>query len=266
MFCLTICPPSSSISHAYLLPFLHLCHIHFLSQPSLLTKMQSLSGSFNPKHSLYLLSAYLYLCTALLLSQSFTLSTSLTLSPTFSPHSASLSPSLSFPSQQLHCPWVGANNVGPHGALRSPSREGRELQRTPITQCFKLGCGIKGSLTHGWLCGSALDHLWRRRAATGTRIPHWECVYMCVRTSVSCPLQSLVVRAPLQFIPGSYSMGNLPPPPSLPSSFPSLYTHAAMMSLWAPWTKQGALWGHQLVLPHGATWPMNGETPKPSTV
>lgn len=104
------------------------------------------------------------------------LSLCLPLSPLTLPHSLSLS----FPSQQLHCPWVGANNVGPHGALRSPSREGRELQRTPITQCFKLGCGIKGSLTHGWLCGSALDHLWRRRAATGTRIPHWECVYICV--------------------------------------------------------------------------------------
>lgn len=147
----TICPPVSSISHAYLLPFLHLCPIRFLSMPSPLTKMQSLSGSFYPKHFLKLLSAYLYPCATPLLSQSFTLSTSLCLSPTFSlsPLTLCLTLSLSSPSQQLDCPWVGVNNVGPHGALRSPSREGREHQRTPITQCFELGCGIKGSLTHG---------------------------------------------------------------------------------------------------------------------
>lgn len=147
----TICPPVSSISHAYLLPFLHLCPIRLLSMPSPLTKMQSLSGSFYPKHFLKLLSAYLYPCAAPLLSQSFTLSTSLSLSPTFSlsPLTLCLTLSLSIPSQQLDCPWVRVNNVGPHGALRSPSREGREHQRTPITQCFELGCGIKGSLTHG---------------------------------------------------------------------------------------------------------------------
>lgn len=80
-------------------------------------------------------------------SQSFTLSTSLCLP--LSPFPLPRPLSLSFPSQQLHCPWVGANNVSPHGAPCSPSREGGELQRTPITQCFKLGCGIKGSLTHG---------------------------------------------------------------------------------------------------------------------
>lgn len=42
-----------------------------------------------------------------------------------------------------------------------------------------------------------------------------ESVYMCVRTSVSCPLHSLAARAPLQFILGSYSMENLLPPTSL---------------------------------------------------
>lgn len=65
--------------------------------------------------------------------------------------------------------WTMSPHMRP---LCSFSREGREHQRTPITQRFKRAPGIKGSLTHGWLYGSALDHLYRRRPATDTRIPH----------------------------------------------------------------------------------------------
>lgn len=146
----TICP-LSPLSHMPICCPSFTSVLYSLSMPSPLTKMQSLSGSFYPKHFLKLLSAYPYPCATPLLSQSFTLSTSLSRSPTFSlsPLTLCLTLSLSIPSQQLDCPWVGVNNVGPHGALRSPSREGREHQRTPITQCFELGCGIKGSLTHG---------------------------------------------------------------------------------------------------------------------
>lgn len=50
---------------------------------------------------------------------------------------------------------------------------------------------------------------------------------MCVRTSVSCPLHSLVVRAPLEFMPGSYSMGNLPP--FLPQT-PRSHSHDVFVS------------------------------------
>lgn len=36
---------------------------------------------------------------------------------------------------------------------------------------FQRGCGIKGRLTHGWLCGSVSDGLYRGGPATGTAVP-----------------------------------------------------------------------------------------------
>ncbi len=73
-------------------------------------------------------------------------SISLFLSP---PPSLSLSLSLSLPSQQLHCPWVEVNNVSPHGApvQSQPRRQG--APENTHNSMFQLGCGIKGSLTHG---------------------------------------------------------------------------------------------------------------------
>lgn len=84
---------------------------------------------------------------------------SVSLPPIFPSLPPSFSLSLSLPSQQLHCPWVGVNNVSPHGApvQSQPRRQG--APENTHNSMFQLGCGIKGSLTHGWLCGSALDHL-----------------------------------------------------------------------------------------------------------
>lgn len=119
MFSLTICPPFSSISHAYLLPFHHLCLICFLSQPSLLTEMQSLSGSFYPKHFLY---PYLLIYTSALFRVSLNHSRCPRLSPSvfhflsFAPHSLphpspSLSPANSF--IVLGSGWTMSAHMGP---------------------------------------------------------------------------------------------------------------------------------------------------------
>lgn len=92
-------------------------------------------------------------------SQSLSLSLSLSFFFFFHPSFSPSPPSLSLSSQQLHCPWVRANNVSPHGApvQSQPRRQG--APENTHNSMFQLGCGIKGSLTHGWLCGSVLDHL-----------------------------------------------------------------------------------------------------------
>lgn len=265
----TICPPVSSISHAYLLPFLHLCPIHFLSMPSPLTKMQSLSGSFYPKHFLKLLWAYLYPCATLLHPLSIIHSVHVSYFLPFTPHSLP-HPLPLYPQPTAWLSLGRGEQCRPTwGPEQSQSRRKGAPENTHNSM-FRTGLWDKGK-PHTWLTmwvslGSFVEaegSNWHQNP------PLRVCMYVCEKECVMSPY-SLVVRAPLQFIPGSFSMGNLPlslpPPPTLlPSSSPILYAHAATMSLWAPWTKQGALWGHQLVLPHGATWPMNGETPKPST-
>lgn len=140
-------PPPSSISRADLLPFLHLCRIHSLSRPSLLTKMRSSSGSFYPKHFLSLLSASLYLCAALLLSQSSCprLSLFLPLSPLTPPHPLCLRPqpaaSLSVGrGEQCRPTW------GP--AQSQPRRQG--APENTHNSMFQTGLRDKGK-PHTWL-------------------------------------------------------------------------------------------------------------------
>lgn len=170
--CLSFAPPSP-LSSQFLISFLSVTR----------------DTIFHPQHFLYLLSVYLGLFRIPFFSQLFTpsISISFSMSPSFSlthlPPTPLVSLSPSLPSQQPYCPWVGVNNVGPHGApvQSQPRRQG--APENTHNSMFQLGCRIKGSLTHGWLCGSALDHLWRRRPATGTRIPHWECVYIYVDVS-----------------------------------------------------------------------------------
>lgn len=182
---------SLSISHAYLLPFLHLCHIHFLSRPSLLTKMQSPSGSFYPKHFLYLLSAYLYLRAAPLLSQSFTLSTSLALSPTFSPQSASPSLSLSLFPQPTASLSLGRGEQcrptwGP--AQSQPRRQG--APENTHNSMFQTGLRDKGK-PHTWLTmwvslGSFVEaegSNWHQNP------PLRVCIYVCENECVMSPSQ-----------------------------------------------------------------------------
>lgn len=89
-------------------------------------------------------------------------------------------------------------------------------------------------------------------------------------TSVSCPLANPVVWAPPS--PAQVHLSQLfyGKPALLSIAIAaSLHPHPlrdrTQMPLWAAGTKQGVLWGHQLVLPHGATRAMNRKTPKPST-
>ena len=122
------------------------------------------------------------------------------------------------------------------GPVRSqPRRQG--APENTHNSVFQLGCGIKGSLTHGWLCGSALDHLWKRRPATGTRVPHCVCVSVGDRVRVNeCVVspRDPVARAPVPLVPANYSMGNLlylsvppccrsPSPPSSPRPHPNVF-------------------------------------------
>lgn len=88
------------------------------------------------------------------------LSQSMSLCLSFSAfHPSFPSPSISQPSQQLHCPWVRVNNVSPHWAPVQSQLRRQGAPENTHNSMFQLGCRIKGSLTHGWLCGSTLDHL-----------------------------------------------------------------------------------------------------------
>lgn len=163
----------------------------FLISASLLPKMQSSSGSFYPKHFLYLLSAYLYLCAALLLSQSFTLSTSLTLSPTFSPHSTSPSLSLSLRPQPTASLSLGRSEQcrptwGP--AQSQPRRQG--APENTHNSMFQTGLGDKGK-PHTWLTmwvslGSFVEaegSNWHQNP------PLRVCIYVCDNECVMSPSQ-----------------------------------------------------------------------------
>lgn len=152
--CLTICLTASllSISHAYLLPSLHLCHLSFLSPSSRLPKIQSFTPNtfFTSYRSIWASSRFrsshnYSLCP----SQSPFPCLPLSLSPIFHPPTPLVSLSPSLPSQQPYCPWVGVNNVSPHGApvQSQPRRQG--APENTHNSMFQLGCRIKGSLTHG---------------------------------------------------------------------------------------------------------------------
>lgn len=131
------------------------CQSHHLSYCLRIASSSVTKGVISPpNHFLYLLSFHLSLSSTLSLS-SYWLSIAIyfTLSPFFFP-STHLFPlpfslSLSQPSQQLHCPWVGVNNVVPHGApvQSQPRRQG--APENTHNSVFQLGFGIKGSLTHG---------------------------------------------------------------------------------------------------------------------
>lgn len=131
------------------------CQSHHLSYCLRISSSSVTKGVISPpNHFLYLLSFHLSLSSTLSLS-SYWLSIAIyfTLSPFFFP-STHLFPlpfslSLSQPSQQLHCPWVGVNNVVPHGApvQSQPRRQG--APENTHNSVFQLGFGIKGSLTHG---------------------------------------------------------------------------------------------------------------------
>lgn len=87
------------------------------------------------------------------------------------------------------------------------------------------------------------------------------CMYVCENECVMSPC-NLMARPPssssqptiLWETCSSLRFSSLPPPSSTHPQ-PDVFVS----------TKQGALWGHQLVLPHGVTWPMNRGTPKLST-
>lgn len=103
--CLAICLTATlSISHAYLGPCLHLCHLSFLPPP--VPKTQSSSTSFAPNTFYTFISPSLNYPFPLSITHSIHLN--LFLSPPHLPPPPSLSLS-------LHCPWVGVNNVGPRG-------------------------------------------------------------------------------------------------------------------------------------------------------
>jgi len=157
--CLTALALFFLISHFFSLEpiSLHLCRLKFLISPPTLRppSLPSLSVSLTPKHTLqYLLplqppvplhrplSSLNY---SLRRSQSRSLYFIQPTSPSFSSFSLSLSiPSfpISPPGQQLHCPWVGGGTMSAHmGPQCSPSREGRQHRRTPITQCFNGAAG-----------------------------------------------------------------------------------------------------------------------------
>lgn len=130
------------------------CQSHHLSYCLRISSSSVTKGVISPpNHFLYLLSFHLSHSSTLSLS-SYWLSIAIyfTLSPFFFPFYPSFSPSflsLSQPSQQLHCPWVGVNNVVPHGApvQSQPRRQG--APENTHNSVFQLGFGIKGSLTHG---------------------------------------------------------------------------------------------------------------------
>lgn len=157
VFCsLSVLPSVLLPQSFYLSLFFHLCQF-LISSLSVTNDAISVSFTPNPFYlSIWSLSSIPFLF------QLFTLSISIYVSLSFLLCLFHLSfpfPSLSQPSQQLHCPWVRVNNVSPHGApvQSQPRRQG--APENTHNSMFQLGCGIKGSLTHGWLCGSALDHL-----------------------------------------------------------------------------------------------------------
>lgn len=152
--------PSALLPHSFYLSCLSFALPSPLSSKFLVSSLSLTKDAislclFYPKHFLCLLSLYLYLSAIPFLAQLFTLSISISfpLSPSFSLSPPPIFPllllTLSLPGQQLHCPWVGVNNVSPHGApvQSQPRRQG--APENTHNSMFQLGCGIKGSLTHG---------------------------------------------------------------------------------------------------------------------
>lgn len=124
------------------------CQSHHLSYCLRISSSSVTKGVISPpNHFLYLLSFHLSHSSTLSLS-SYWLSIAIyfTLSPFFFPSthlfplhfslSLSLSPANSF--IVLGSGWTMSSHMGP---LCSPSREGREHQKTPITQCFNWASG-----------------------------------------------------------------------------------------------------------------------------
>lgn len=102
----------------------------------------------------------------------------------------------------------------------------------------------------------------------------WACEWVSgwVNDCVMSPCKPSGVRAPPPSSPAQVHLSQLfyGKPALLSIAIAaSLHPHPlrdrTQMPLWAAGTKQGVLWGHQLVLPHGATRAMNRKTPKPST-
>lgn len=178
------------ISHVYLLPFLHLCHLSFLSPPSLLPKMQSFSGSFT-QNTFYTSYLFIYtFSTILFLSQLFSLSNLLPLLLFYPPSLPfSLSPSLHLSptaTASLSLGW-GKQYHPTWGPVKSQLKKQGAPENTHNSM-FQTGLQDKGK-PHTWLTmWVSLGSFVEEEASDWHQKPLLRvCIYVCENECVMSP-------------------------------------------------------------------------------
>lgn len=220
----------------------------------------------HPKHFPLLLSLR-HLSNIPFLSQLFTPRTSVYFS--LSPSSLTLPtrPLPSLPVSSLSLGGGGGQCRPTQGPQCGPSREGKGVPRNTHNSVPPLGLRDKGK-PHTWL--TMWVRLVEEEASNWHQSPPLRvCGYMsvCVREN-ECVMSrcNLMAMAPSSSSQPSIlweTCSSLPPsPPPTPSATPT----ATRCLCERRGQSRALFWGgHQLVLPHGVTWPMNRGTPEPST-